>query len=110
MHGISAGVAACMVVAVTVGCGSARASHPGSAADAAAPAKMANPGKTGVATAGRVGAGARSGCRGAAAAGPVGKTFVVTLAGNQKTYCVRVGDTLRVYLRGAGPGRWLRPL
>jgi hypothetical protein len=110
MHGISAGVAACVVVAITVGCGSARASHPGSAAHADAPAKTANPGKAGVATAGRVGAGARSDCQGAAPAEPAGKTFMVTLAGNEKTYCVRVGDTLQVYLRGAGPGRWLRPL
>jgi hypothetical protein len=110
MHSISAGVAACVVVAAAVGCGSARASHPGSAAHAAAPAKTANPGKARVATTGRVGAGARSGCRGAAAAGPVGKTFVVTLTGNEKTYCVRVGDTLQVYLRSPGPGRWLRPL
>jgi len=35
---------------------------------------------------------------------------VITLAGNGKTYCARVGDTLRVDLRGTGSSPWLRPL
>lgn len=35
---------------------------------------------------------------------------MITLAGNGKTYCARVGDTLRVDLRGSGSSPWLRPL
>ena len=111
MHGISAGVAACVVAAVAVGCGSARAPHPGPAAHAAAPTKTESPGKkAGVATAGPVSAGAPSGCQGPAPRGPAGKALIITLAGNEKTYCVRVGNTLQVYLRCTGPDRWLRPL
>jgi hypothetical protein len=40
----------------------------------------------------------------------VAKTLLITLAGNGKTYCARVGDTLRVDLRGTGSRPWLRPL
>jgi hypothetical protein len=97
MHGISAGIAACVVAAVTVGCGSAQApaGHPAT--------------KPGAPTTGPS-AGAPSGCPSPAPAGPAGQALTITLAGNQKTYCVRVGDTLRVDLRGTGSSRWLPPL
>jgi hypothetical protein len=39
-----------------------------------------------------------------------GKTLVITLASNEKTYCVRIGDKLNVYLRGTDANPWLRPL
>jgi hypothetical protein len=35
---------------------------------------------------------------------------VITLAGNGKTYCVRVGSKLHVYLRSTDSHLWLRPL
>jgi hypothetical protein len=37
-------------------------------------------------------------------------TPAITLASNAKTYCVRVGDKLRVDLRGTDSNPWLRPL
>lgn len=79
----SVGLAACLAAAVVAGCGTVSGSGPGSGA----------------------GAGPSSGCPGAAAG-----TVVITLAGNAKTYCVRVGDKLRVNLRGTGSRPWLRPL
>jgi hypothetical protein len=54
-----------------------------------------------------------SGCQSPASAGtrePTAKTLVITLAGNAKTYCVRVGDRLRVDLGGTASDPWLRPL
>ena len=54
-----------------------------------------------------------SGCQSPGSAGthePAARTLVITLAGNAKTYCARVGDRLRVDLRGTGAGPWLRPL
>ena len=35
---------------------------------------------------------------------------MVTLAGNSKIYCLRVGDTLRLALPAAGASPWQRPL
>jgi hypothetical protein len=107
MRGISAGIAACAVAVVAVGCGSAQAPGSGSAAPPAASATAGNP-TTNPAV--PTGAGTPSACRGPAPAGPAGQTVLITLAGNGKTYCVRVGDTLRVDLRAAGSAAWLRPL
>ena len=105
MRGISAAIAACAIAAVAVGCGSVRAPRAGAAAHPAASARAGgpttNPGGP---------AGAASSCAGVAPARRAGATVVITLAGNGKTYCVRVGDTLRVDLRAPGPGAWLRPL
>jgi len=105
MRGISAAIAACAIAAVAVGCGSVRAPRAGAAAHPAASARAGgpttNPGGP---------AGAASGCAGVAPARRAGATVVITLAGNGKTYCVRVGDTLRVDLRAPGSGAWLRPL
>ena len=41
---------------------------------------------------------------------PTAETLVITLAGNAKTYCARVGGRLRVDLRGTDSAQWLRPL
>jgi len=81
---LSAGLVICLAAIVTVGCGTVQTPHPGS--------------------------GSSSGCQSSAPAGPAARTLVITLAGNGKTYCARVGDTLRVDLRGPGSGPWRRPL
>ena len=105
MRGISAAIAACAIAAVAVGCGSVRAPRAGAAAHPAASAQARGP-----TTKPGGPAGAASGCAGVAPARRAGATVVITLAGNGKTYCVRVGDPLRVDLRAPGPGAWLRPL
>jgi hypothetical protein len=117
MHRISAGLAACLVATVTVGCGTVPASPSGSAAHTAASATAGNPGqKSGVPTASPASpaspasARAPSGCQGPTPAGPTAKALVITLASNEKTYCLRVGDKLNVYLHGTDVNPWLRPL
>jgi hypothetical protein len=101
-------VAACQLVATTVGCGTVTASQPGGGAHPAASAVRA----TANATAGapsrapgvsNPGTGAGSGCQHPAAR-------VLTLASNGKTYCARVGEKFDVYLRGTLASRWLIPL
>jgi hypothetical protein len=82
---------------VAAGCGSAPASHSGAGAPGTAtPASARTPGT------------------GTPAASPpppgTGATMTITLAANQKTYTIRVGDRLRVYLRGTSAQRWLTPL
>jgi hypothetical protein len=107
MRGISAGIAACAVAVVAIGCGSVQAPQSGAAAPPASTAQAGNPAaQSGVPT----GASTPSGCQGSAQAASAGATVVITLAGNGKSYCVRVGDTLRVDLRSPGSGTWLRPL
>jgi hypothetical protein len=104
MHRISAGVATCLAAAVVAGCGTATASRPASAGTSA-PATTASAGQgSGSATAG---AGMPSSCKGRT---PATGTVTITLADNGKTYCVRVGDKLRIYLRGTDSSRWLRPV
>jgi hypothetical protein len=96
---------------VTVGCGTAQAPHPGSGAHPDLPARAKSQGPPpGVSTAGPDGAASSSGCQISALAGSAARTLVITLAGNGKTYCARVGDTLRVDLRSTGSSLWLRPL
>ncbi len=110
---ISAGLAICLAAAVTVGCGAVPAPLSGSGAHAAVPAKTADHGtQPGASAAVRASAGS-SGCQSPASAGtrePTAETLVITLAGNAGTYCVRVGDKLRVDLRGTASNPWLRPL
>ena len=109
MHPISAGVATCLVMAVAVGCGEVPASHSASAAHTAALATTGSLGKkSGALTDAPTGARAPPGCQGAA--GRTVKTLTITFADNETTYCVRVGDKLRVYLRGTDSSPWLRPL
>ena len=114
MMRISAGLVICVAAAVTVGCGTVPALDSGSGAHTAVPVKTANHGTRPVASAAQPASdGSSSGCKSAAPAGtrgPTAKTLVITLAGNAETYCVRVGDRLRVDLRGTAPDPWLRPL
>src|SRR5215472_10205993 len=111
---ISAGLVICAAAAVTVGCGTVPAPDSGSGAHAAVPAKTATHGtRPGASTAGPASAGSASGCQSPASAGtrePTAETVVITLAGNAKTYCARVGDRLRVDLRGTDTDPWQRPL
>jgi hypothetical protein len=114
MPRISAGLVTCVAAAVTAGCGTVPAPDSGSGARMAVPAKTANPGtQPGASTAEPGTAGSSSGCPSHASAGarePTARTLVITLAGNAKTYCVRVGDKLHVDLRGTASDPWLRPL
>jgi hypothetical protein len=108
---ISAGLAICLAAAVTAGCGTDPAPHSGSGTHTAVPAKAANHGvQPAVSTSGPASAGSSSGCQSPAPAGPRATTLVITLADNAKTYCVLVGDKLRVDLRGTDSDPWLRPL
>jgi hypothetical protein len=104
----SSGVAACLLAAVTAGCGTVTGSPPGGGAHASASVVHA----TASATSARpspapgtpnAGAGAPSGCQ-----RPTGD--VLTLASNGKTYCVRVGEKFEVYLRGTVSSPWLEPM
>src|SRR5690349_16134632 len=110
MRGSSAGVAACAVATFAVGCGTAPVANPLPAAPAPRPARTVNPGQSDVAADGPLGIRVRPGCRGATPAGPAHRTIMITLAGNGKRYCVRAGDTLRVFLRARGTSQWLQPL
>ena len=80
MHRISAGLATCLVAAVTVGCGTAQAGQPGSQGHTNAPATAGSPGQ-------QPGSRLASGCQGAGPDGSAAQTLVITLAGNGKTYC-----------------------
>ena len=101
----SSAVAAGLLAAVTVGCGTVTASSSGGAhptaspSHAAASATAAKPSQAPSAS----NVGARSGCP-----RPAGGTL--TLARNWKTYCVRVGERFDVYLRGTVASPWLEPL
>ncbi len=92
----SAGLGACLLAVVLAGCGTVTApgagGHPAaSATHAQAPNMPA------------VGTGVPSSCQ-----RPADNT--VTLAGNGKSYCVRIGERLDVYLRGTLSRPWLVPL
>lgn len=110
MRGASAGVAACAAAAFAVGCGTSPMADPMHAAPAPTPARTVKPGRSDIAADGPLGVRVRPGCQGATTAGPAGHTIVITLAGNGKRYCVRVGDLLRVFLRGTSTSPWLQPL
>jgi hypothetical protein len=108
---ISTGLATWLVAVVAVGCGTVPAPHSDSGAHTAVPAKARNQDtQPGASTLGPASAGSSSGCQSPAPAGPTAKILVITLAGNARTYCVRVGGTLRVDLRGTDSSPWLRPL
>ncbi len=108
---ISAGLATCLVAVVTVGCGTVPAPHSDSGTHTAVPAKARNQDtQSGVSTSGPASAGSSSGCQSPAPAGATAVTLAITLASNARTYCVRVGDKLRVDLRGTDSNPWLRPL
>ena len=82
----SSGLVACLLAAVTAGCGTATASSPAAGAHTTASS-------TGV----------PSRCQ-----HPAGD--VLTLASSGKTYCIKVGEKFDVYLRGTVASRWLAPL
>jgi hypothetical protein len=107
MRGSSAGVAACVVAAFAAGCGTAAVAEP--AHSSAMPARTVHPGRSAIAD-GPLGARVRPGCQGATPATPTSRTIVITLAGNGKRYCVRVGDKLRVSLPARGTSQWQQPL
>lgn len=104
MHRLVASLATCLVAGLTAGCGTATASNPGPAPHSTASAAPA----TSTASAAPAGARTASGCRGSAPSSAI--TLVITLAGNGKTYCVRVGGKLSVNLRSADASSWLPPL
>jgi hypothetical protein len=110
MHRLVASLATCLVAGLTAGCGTATASNPGPAPHSTASAAPATSTVPATSTAPAAPAGARtaSGCRGSAPAPAI--TLVITLAGNGKTYCVRVGGKLSVNLRSADASSWLPPL
>jgi hypothetical protein len=110
---IPARLVICLAAAVMVGCGTVPAPQSGSGAHTAVPANASNHGtQPGASTTGPASVGSSSGCQSPAPAGThePAATTVVTLAGNAETYCVRVGDRLRVDLRGTESDPWLRPL
>ncbi|MDR3033834.1 MAG: hypothetical protein LBV78_12145 [Kitasatospora sp.] len=107
MRGSSAGLVACTVAAFAVGCATAPAAEPAHSAPTAT--RTVHTGQSDIAADGPLGVRVRPGCQ-ATTAGPGGRTVVITLAGNGKRYCVRVGDRLRVSLPARGTSRWQQPL
>jgi hypothetical protein len=103
-------VTALAVAALAVGCGTSPAAGPSRPARTPAPDRTGAGGQSGIAASGPSRARVRPGCQDAAVARPTGRRIVVTLAGNGKSYCVRVDDTLRVYLPARGTSRWQQPL
>lgn len=91
MHRVSAGLVACLVAAVTAGCGTVQA---------ASSAHQAQ--RSGTPAATPAGARGPAGCHRVATA--------ITQADTGKTFCVRVGGTLAVLLRSGDSHLWLRPL
>jgi hypothetical protein len=112
--GIPAGLAACVIAALVAGCGTAPTSSQGAASSssqggASSSSQGAAPSPSQSATgATPAGAGTPTGCARSGAVGP--RTFTVTVASTGKTYCLHVGDKLRVYLRGTDSSKWLRPV
>ena len=104
----SSGLVACLLAAVTAGCGTVTASSSGGGAHPTASSVPATASPTAAKqtrapTVVNASTGARSGCP-----RPAGGTL--TLASNGKTYCVRVGERFDVYLRGTVASPWLVPL
>jgi hypothetical protein len=113
----SSGVATCLMVAVTAGCGTVTASSPGGGASPAASAVH----PTTTASAVHVTASATSATPSRGPGTPSAGTGVssscqqlaggvLTLASNGKTYCIRVGEKFDVYLPGTVSSRWMPPL
>jgi hypothetical protein len=104
----SSGVAACLLAAVTAGCGTVTASPSGGGPTPTGPGVHA----TASATAAKpsrapgtpsAGTGIPTSCQ-----PPAGGAL--TLASNGKTYCVLIGEHFVVYLRGTVSSPWLAPL
>jgi hypothetical protein len=90
---LTLGAATCMIAAMTVGCG-AEPSPAGTVTPTASPAVTGLP----------------AGCQNAVSAERAGTVLTITLAGNNRIYCVRVGDTLRLTLPSTGADPWQSPL
>ncbi len=109
MNRMSIGLATLFVAAVTAGCGTVTASqptaggHPAAGHTGQAPATAAHA----AASASPAATGALARCNGAA---PSGQLLVITMGGNGKTYCMRVGEQVEVQLRGTRSNPWLQPL
>jgi hypothetical protein len=109
MNRMSTGLAILLVAAVTAGCGTVTASQP----VAGGPTTAGHTGQTpaaasrGSASTRPTATGTLAGCHGAA---PGGQLLVITMAGNGKTYCMRVGQQVEVQLRGTSSSQWLAPL
>jgi hypothetical protein len=91
MHRLSAGLAACLVAVLAIGCGSVQAARSGpqgqrSSAPVASSAAARGP----------------ASCHGAAAA--------ITQADNGETFCVKVGARVTVLLHSRDSSLWLAPL
>jgi hypothetical protein len=89
-------IAACLVAVATAGCGAVPATGAG-AHPATSPGHTQEPASVPASTA-----------PGSACQSPADDTL--TLASNGKTYCLRVGEHLDVYLRGTVARPWLEPL
>ena len=108
------GLAACLLAAVTAGCGTVTASssgggaHPtvtaGQATASAAHATASATKQSQAPGAVHASSGARSGCQ------HLANDSTLTLASNGRTYCVGVGEHFNVYLRGTQASRWLVPV
>ena len=104
-------VAACLVAAVTAGCGTVPASSSGGGTQPTAMQATVSAGHATVSAAATRQSQApsavtatRSGCQHLAA------DSALTLASNSRTYCIGVGEHFSVYLRGTLASRWLVPL
>jgi len=110
----SSGLAACLLAAVTAGCGTVTASssgggaHPtvtaGQATASAAHATASATKQSQAPGAVHASSGARSGCQ------HLANDSTLTLASNGRTYCIGVGEHFNVYLRGTQASRWLVPV
>ena len=108
------GLAACLLAAVTAGCGTVTASssgggaHPtvtaGQATASAAHAIASATKQSQAPGAVHASSGARSGCQ------HLANDSTLTLASNGRTYCIGVGEHFNVYLRGTQASRWLVPV
>lgn len=94
MNRMSIGLATFLVAAVTAGCGTVTAPQP-------------TPGGHTTAAGQTPATATPAGCQGAV---PSGQLLLITMAGNGKTYCMRVGEQVEVRLRGTRPSPWLAPL
>jgi hypothetical protein len=118
----SSGVATCLLVAVTAGCGTVTASSPGGGASPTASAvrptaSAVRPTASAVHVTASATAATPSRAPGTPSAGTGVSSScqqlaggVLTLASNGKTYCIRVGEKFDVYLPGTVSSRWMPPL
>jgi hypothetical protein len=122
MNRVSIGLATCLVAAVTAGCGTVTASQPAAGGSTATarhagqvPASAVHGSPTTVngspapvaASRRPPSVGAPPSCQSAVPGAPI---LLITMAGNGKSYCVRVGERVVVQLHGTLSGRWRVPL